>query len=100
MYSVVIKACTLLPLMEQKSFIARWMVVCHFLRKHSIMHRLSTKASQRPPGGAIQEAMEFQEFIHLMLQGSEHDLWFILNMDQMFQCIQQKRLKFWARKPS
>jgi hypothetical protein len=31
--SVIIKACTLLPVMEQKSFIAQWMVVCHFLKK-------------------------------------------------------------------
>jgi hypothetical protein len=81
--SIIIKACILLPVMEQKTFIARWLVVCCFLKKDSIVHRLGTKVSQCPPAKAIQEAIEFQDFIRPMLLGPEHaDLWLILNMDQ------------------
>jgi hypothetical protein len=58
-YSIVIKACTLLPLMEQKSFIAQWMVISRFLKKHSIVHHLGTKMSHCPPGKVISEATEF-----------------------------------------
>jgi hypothetical protein len=58
------------------------MVVCRFLKKYSIVHRLETKVLQRPPAEAMQEAMEFQQFIRPMLLGPEHDLHFIINMDQ------------------
>jgi hypothetical protein len=47
------------------------------------MHRLGAKVSQHPPAETIQEAMEFQQLIHLMLLGPECDLHFIINMDQM-----------------
>jgi hypothetical protein len=83
MPSVIIKACALLPVMEQKSFMARWMMIRCFLKKYSIVHRLGTKVSQRPPAKAIQEVMEFQQFIKPMLLGLERDLHFIINMDQM-----------------
>ncbi len=82
-HSVVIKACTLLPAMEQKSFMAQWMMIHCFLKKYSIVHRLGTKVSQCPPVKAIQEVTEFQQFIKPMLLGPERDLHFIFNMDQM-----------------
>jgi hypothetical protein len=53
MYSVVIQACTLLPLMEQKSFMVQWMVIRRFLNNHSIVHQLGTKVSQRYLGKLI-----------------------------------------------
>jgi hypothetical protein len=83
MHSVVIKACALLPVMELKSFMARWMVIHCFLKKYLIVPRLGTKVLQCPPTEAIQEASEFQKFIHPMLLGPERDLHFIINMDQM-----------------
>jgi hypothetical protein len=83
MCSVIIKACALLPIMELKSFMARWMVICHFLKKYLILCRLGTKVLQCPPAEAIQEATEFQKFIRPMILGPEHDLHFIINMDQM-----------------
>jgi hypothetical protein len=46
--SVVIKVCALLPVMDQKTFIPQWLVVCRFLKKHSIMHQFGTKVSQLP----------------------------------------------------
>jgi hypothetical protein len=58
------------------------MVIPRFLKKYSIVHRLGTKVSQHPPAEAIQEAMEFQQFIKPMLLGPERDLHFIINMDQ------------------
>ena len=69
--SVIIKACCLLPLMMQKSALARYMVTRHFLKKHSIVYCMGTKVSQCPPGEVCQEAMEFQDFIRPMLQGPE-----------------------------
>ncbi len=81
-HSVIIKACALLPVMERKSFMAQWMVICRFLKKYSIVHRLGTKVSQHPPVEAIQEVTEFQRFIKPMLLGPEHDLHFIIIMDQ------------------
>ncbi len=44
--SIIIKACCLLPLMEQKSALARYFVTCCFLKKHSIVYRTGTKVSQ------------------------------------------------------
>jgi hypothetical protein len=38
--SVIIKACCLLPPMQQKSALARYCVVRRFLKKHSIVHRM------------------------------------------------------------
>ena len=68
--------------MQQKLARARYCVVRRFLKKHSIVHRMGTKVLQRPPGEVCQEAQEFQDFIHLMLQGPERDLCWIINMDQ------------------
>ncbi len=82
-HSVIIKACALLPVMELKSFMARWMVIHRLLKKYLIAHRLGTKVLQYPPAAAIQEATKDQKFIRPMLLGSEHDLHFIINMDQM-----------------
>jgi hypothetical protein len=65
--SVIIKACCLLPPMQQKSALARYCVVRRFLKKHSIV---------------CQDAQELQDFIRLMLQGPELDLRWIINMDQ------------------
>ncbi len=61
---------------------ARWMVICRFLKKQLIVHRLGTKVLQHPPIKAIQEATEFQQFIKPMLLGPERDLHFIINMVQ------------------
>ena len=81
--SVIIKACCLLPPMQQKSAFAHYCVVRCFLKKHLIVHRMGTKVLQRPPGEVCQDAQEFQDFIRLMLQGPELDLRWIINMDQM-----------------
>jgi hypothetical protein len=80
--SVIIKACCLLPLMEQKSALVRYFVTCCFLKKHLLVYRMGTKVSQCPPGEVCQEAQEFQDFICPMLQGPERDLRWIINMDQ------------------
>ena len=80
--SVIIKACCILPPMQQKLAMARYWMVHRFLKKHSIVHHMGTKVSQRPPGEVCQEAQEFQDFIHPMLQGPERDLCWIINMDQ------------------
>ena len=47
--SVIIKACCILPIMEQKSALARVMVMRRFLKKHSLVYRMGTKVSQRSP---------------------------------------------------
>ena len=84
--------------MQQKLARARYCVVRRFLKKHSIVHRMGTKVLQRPPGEVCQEAQEFQDFIHLMLQGPERDLCWIINMDQtavFFRCIPKKTRDSW-----
>ena len=68
--------------MEQKSALARVMVMRRFLKKHSLVYRMGTKVSQRSPGKVGEEAMEFQEFIRPMLLGPERSLHWIINMDQ------------------
>ena len=80
--SIIIKACCLLPLMEQKLVLARYMVMRRFLKTHSIVYRMGTKVSQRPPSEVRQEAIKFQDFIRPMLQGADCDLRWIINMDQ------------------
>ncbi len=99
--SVIIKACCILPPMQQKLALARYWVVHRFLKKHSIVHRMGTKVSQRPPGEVCQEAQEFQDFIHPMLQGPERDLRWIINMDQMpvfFSMHPKKTLEILGKK--
>jgi hypothetical protein len=76
--SIIIKACCLLPLMEQKLVLARYMVTRRFLKTPSIVYRMGTKVSQRPPSEVRQEAMKFQDFI----RGADCDLRWIINMDQ------------------
>ena len=68
--------------MEQKSALAHYFVTRCFLKKHSIVYRMGTKVSQRPPGEVCQEAQEFQDFVHPLLQGPECDLRWIINTDQ------------------
>jgi transposase-like protein len=80
--SVIIKACCILPIMEQKSALARVVVIRRFLKKHSLVYRMGTKVSQRSPGEVGEEATEFQEFIRPMLLGPERSLHWIINMDQ------------------
>ena len=45
--SIIIKACCILPLMEQKSSLARLMVMRRFLKKQSLVYRMGTKVSQQ-----------------------------------------------------
>ena len=80
--SIIIKACCILPLMEQKSSLARLMVMRRFLKKQSLVYRMGTKVSQRLPAEVSQEATEFQEFIRPMLLGPERSPHWIINMDQ------------------
>ena len=80
--SIIIKACCILPLMEQKSSLVRLMVMRRFLKKQSLVYRMGTKVSQRLPAEVSQEATEFQEFIRPMLLGPERSLHWIINMDQ------------------
>ena len=80
--SIIIKACCILPAMEQKSSLARLMVVRRFLKKQSLVYRMGTKVSQRLPAEVCQEAAEFQEFIRPMLIGPERCPHWIINMDQ------------------
>jgi len=87
--------------MQQKSAMARYWVVRRFLKKHSIVHRMGTKVSQRPPGEVCQEAQEFQDFIRPMLQGPERDLHWIINMDQtpvFFSIHPKKNLEILGQK--
>jgi hypothetical protein len=96
--SIIIKACCLLPLMEQKSALARYFVTRRFSEKHSIVYRMWTKVSQCPPGEVCQEAQEFRDFIRPMLQGPEHDLRWFINMDQtpvFFLCIPKNARDSW-----
>ena len=80
--------------MEQKLVLARYMVMRRFLKTHSIVYRMGTKVSQRPPSEVRQEAMKFQDFICPMLQGADCDLRWIINMDQtpvLFSMYPKKR---------
>ena len=80
--SIIIKACCILPIMEQKSALARVMVMRRFLKKYSLVYHMGTKVSQRSPSEVGEEATEFQEFIRPMLLGPERSLHWIIKMDQ------------------
>jgi hypothetical protein len=87
--------------MEQKLTLAHSFVMRRFLKKHLIVYRMGMKVSQRPPGEVCQEAQEFQDFIHPMFQGPEHDLCWIINMDQMpvfFSMHPKKTLEILGKK--
>jgi transposase-like protein len=47
--SVIIKACCILPIMEQKSALARVMVIRRFLKKHSLVYRMGPRCHSVPP---------------------------------------------------
>ena len=87
--------------MEQKLTLAHSFVMRRFLKKHLIVYRMGMKVSQHPPGEVSQEAQELQDFIHPMFQGPEHDLCWIINMDQMpvfFSMHPKKTLEILGKK--
>ena len=87
-----------------RSALARYFVMRRFLKKHSIVYRMGTKASQCPPPTRYakrRRSSRFQDFIRPMLQGPNRDLRWIINMDPtpvIFSMHPKKTLEILGKK--
>ena len=79
-FMVVIKSCVLLPDLVEKGERAIYKIATRFLARFSLVYRMGTKESQRPPHEVAGEALDFIENARARLVGC--DPRFIINMDQ------------------
>jgi hypothetical protein len=80
--TVVLRASWISPEFRAKSFAVRCSCVKHFLHAHSYTYRMGTHTFQRPPAEVESKASNFMRFTHLIVNGSNRDWRFIINMDQ------------------
>ena len=70
----------LLPEMKNKSDNALYKIAGRFLDRCSLVYRMGTKESQRPPNEVSAEALDFIEYARAAVAG--RDKRFVMNMDQ------------------
>ncbi len=82
LWNVALRASYLLPEFRKKSFTAQVSVVKRWLVAHSMRYQMGTHTRQHPPAEVESEAREYMAYMRCIVLGSNHDLHFILNMDQ------------------
>ena len=80
--AMVLKAGTMLPDFNAKSWEARYQAVQRLLKVNFVTIRVGTRLSQRDPQEMIDEAREFVEYMQGELSGREIDQNYVINMDQ------------------
>jgi len=79
---LVVKASSMSPEFNTKSFTARTSAAWRFMRAHSLVYRMGTHVSQRNPEEVRQEATEYMEVMRRIVVGPHRDMRYIINMDQ------------------
>ena len=64
------------------SFTVRCSAVKHFMVAHLFLYRMGTHTLQRPPAEVESEAFDFMRFMRRIGSSGNHDLRFVINMDQ------------------
>jgi hypothetical protein len=76
------KAQSLIPDLGTKSENAVKMSISRFMKKHRLIHRMATHKAQHHPSEVDVEALQFLDYIRPILLEQNHDLDYIINMDQ------------------
>lgn len=79
---IVIKASMLSDVFAGKTFIAKSAAVRRFVKAHSLVYRMGTHESQRPPGEVAEEATGYMTIVRQLVTGPHRHLRWIMNMDQ------------------
>ena len=90
------KASVLLHSFGEKSDAAKYAAVKRFLDRMSLVYRMGTKESQRPPKEVGAKALDFIESAHKKV--ALRNKRFIINMDQMpvfFDAFEEEARKDW-----
>ncbi len=80
--TLVVKASSLSPAFNVKSFAARTSATWQFMHAHSLVYCMGTHVSQRKPDEVVADASDYMDVMHCIVVGPHHDQHFILDMDQ------------------
>ena len=80
--ALVVKALSLLPIFNEKHFVARVSAVKRFVRAHSLVYCMGTHVSQRKPDEVAAESSDYMDLMRQIVEGPHRDRCFIINMDQ------------------
>jgi hypothetical protein len=81
-FTLMRKACSLIPELSQKSEHAALMSISRFMKKNRLTHRMATHKAQHPPSEVEAEALQFLHVIRPVLTEQNWDLDYVINMDQ------------------
>jgi hypothetical protein len=81
-FDLVVKASTMCPVFNAKTFVAKISAVKRFTLANSLVYRMGTHESQRRPEDVAREAADFMSLMHPILEGPHRDRRYVLNMDQ------------------
>jgi len=79
--ALVVKASSLSPIFNEKTFVARVSAVKRFVRAHSLVYRMGTHMSQRKPDEVAAESSDYMDLIRQIVEGPHRNWRFIINMD-------------------
>jgi hypothetical protein len=79
---ILLRTSYLSPEFREKSFAARASAVKRWLMAHSMRYQMGTHTSQPPPVEVTAEALDYMVYMCHIVEGSNRDWHFILNMDQ------------------
>lgn len=79
---IVVKASMLCGEFAGKTYIAKFSAVRRFVKAHSLVYRMGTHESQRPPDEVADEAAEYMTIVRKLVVGPHRHLRWIMNMDQ------------------
>ena len=80
--ALVVKASLLLPIFNEKHFVARVSAVKRFVFAHSLVYRMGTHVSQHKPDEVAAESSDYMDLMRQIVEGPHRDRRFIINMDQ------------------
>ena len=92
--ALILKALSLLPIFNEKHFVARVSAFKRFVRAHSLVYRMGMHVSQRKPDKVAAESSNYMDLMRQIVEGPHHDQHFIINMDQtpVFFTMNAKRM--------
>ena len=79
--ALIVKASSLLPIFNEKHFVARVSGVKRFVHAHSLVYRMGTHVSQREPDKVAAESSDYMDLMHQIVEGPHRDRRLIINMD-------------------
>jgi hypothetical protein len=81
-FKIALRASFHSPRFHKKSFTTHCSAVKRWIFAHSMVYRMGTHTSQRPPAEVANEAADYMVYMRQMVVGINRDRRYILNMDQ------------------